>query len=53
MLRSADTAAGPATRITISELLPGPDQAWLPDADGNRYFSELRLTAVDPAGGPR
>jgi len=49
MVRSA---GGDDVRLTISELLPRPDQAWLPDAAGNRYFSELRLTAVDPRGGP-
>jgi hypothetical protein len=36
-------------RITISEMLPGPDELWLPDADGNLYTSELRMCAVDPA----
>ena len=34
--------------ITISEMLPAPDQLWLPDADGNLYSSELRLIACDP-----
>ena len=53
MVRSAHDTAGDGTRLTISELLPRPDQAWLPDAAGNRYFSELRITVVDPAGGPR
>ncbi|MDT5270747.1 MAG: hypothetical protein QOH49_2933 [Acidobacteriota bacterium] len=33
--------------ITVSEMLPGPDQTWLPDAEGNRYTSELRMVAVD------
>lgn len=27
--------------------LPGPEECWLLDADGNRYTTELRLTAVD------
>jgi hypothetical protein len=52
MVRSAYSAGGAGTRLTISELLPSPEQAWLPDAAGNRYFSELRITVVDPAGGP-
>jgi hypothetical protein len=29
-------------------MLPGPDQAWLPGPDGERYTSELRLQLVDP-----
>jgi hypothetical protein len=33
--------------ITVSEMLPTPDQTWLPDAEGNRYTSELRMVAVD------
>jgi len=34
-------------------MLPTPEQAWVPDAAGRRYFSELRLHVVDPmtAGG--
>lgn len=53
MIRSGYTAGGADTRLTISELLPTPEQAWLPDSAGNRYFSELRITVVDPAGGPQ
>jgi hypothetical protein len=34
--------------ISVSEMLPGFDELWLTDAAGNRYTSELRLTAVDP-----
>jgi Lantibiotic dehydratase, N terminus len=37
-----------ASALTISEMLPGFDQLWLPDAEGRRYTSELRLVAVDP-----
>lgn len=33
--------------VTISEMLPGPGQAWLSDAQGRRYTSELRFVAVD------
>jgi hypothetical protein len=33
--------------ITVSEMLPASDQTWLPDAEGNRYTSELRMVAVD------
>ncbi|MFJ2032324.1 lantibiotic dehydratase [Streptosporangium sp. NPDC087985] len=48
-------AAGPDTSVTISEALPTPDQAWITDHAGNRYFSELRLQITDPrpAGGAR
>jgi hypothetical protein len=34
-------------RLTITEMLPTPDQAWLPDAAGNRYTAECRLTIFD------
>ena len=33
--------------ITLTEMLPTPDQAWLPDAEGRHYTCELRMTAVD------
>ncbi|MET8390002.1 lantibiotic dehydratase [Streptosporangium canum] len=48
-------AAGDDASVTISEALPTPGQAWVPDHDGNRYFSELRLQIIDsvPAGGGR
>ncbi|HEY7145854.1 MAG TPA: lantibiotic dehydratase [Streptosporangiaceae bacterium] len=48
MLRTAKERAGPEAGVVMTELLPGPDQAWLPDAAGQRYFSELRLHMVDP-----
>jgi hypothetical protein len=34
--------------ITMTEMLPGPDQLWLRDADGRAYTSELRIVAKDP-----
>jgi hypothetical protein len=37
--------------VRFSEMLPGPDHAWLVDAEGRRYTSELRLTAVDLRSG--
>jgi len=37
----------PEATVTLSEMLPGPDQLWLPDADGRLYTSELRFVAVD------
>jgi hypothetical protein len=35
--------------ISVTEMLPSSDQSWLPDADGQRYTSELRIVAVDQA----
>ncbi|MFF7445853.1 MULTISPECIES: lantibiotic dehydratase [unclassified Streptomyces] len=37
----------PGARLKVSEMLPTPEQAWLADADGRRYTSELRFVAVD------
>jgi hypothetical protein len=37
----------PGARLTLSEMLPTPEQAWLTDDEGRRYSSELRLVAVD------
>ena len=48
MLRTARTQGGPDVSVTLSELLPGPEHAWLPDAAGRRYCSELRLQITDP-----
>lgn len=31
----------------FTEMLPAPDQCWLPDANGRLYASELRVIAVD------
>jgi Lantibiotic dehydratase, N terminus len=41
------TAAETGGTVTLSEMLPGPNGAWLRDAEGNRYTSELRMVAVD------
>ncbi|MFJ6215463.1 lantibiotic dehydratase [Streptomyces sp. NPDC092296] len=37
----------PAARMTITEMLPTPEQAWLTDDQGETYTSELRLVAAD------
>ena len=37
-----------ASHLSISEMLPTPDQTWLPDARGNHYSCELRFVALDP-----
>jgi hypothetical protein len=44
-IRRAGAASG--EDIAFVEMLPGPHQAWLPDAEGKRYASELRLVTVD------
>src|SRR6185437_15518415 len=49
LLRAARQQGGPATAVTITELLPGTEHAWLTDANGTRYSSELRLQIRDPA----
>jgi hypothetical protein len=36
-------------RVTLIEMLPTPEQVWLPDADGRTYTSELRIVAWDLA----
>lgn len=40
--------AAKTTRLTVSEMLPGPDELWLSDLDGHRYTSEIRIAVVDP-----
>jgi hypothetical protein len=40
--------SSPDTLISVVEMLPEPDRLWLPDAEGRRYTSELRIVAVDP-----
>ncbi len=37
-----------STTVTVSEMLPGPEECWLPDAQNNTYTSELRIIALDP-----
>ena len=48
MLRTARAEAGGAAAVTVSEALPEPSQAWLPDAAGRKYSSELRFQITDP-----
>jgi len=49
LLRAARTKVGEDASVTVTELLPGPEDAWLVDAAGRRYTSELRLQIRDPA----
>lgn len=37
----------PEATISISEMLPAPDQVWLSDADGRHYTSEIRIVGLD------
>ncbi|QSB16306.1 lantibiotic dehydratase [Natronosporangium hydrolyticum] len=46
--RAAAAEGGGEVAVVVSEMLPTPDQAWVPDAAGNRYFSELRLHVGEP-----
>jgi hypothetical protein len=39
----------PEARLTITEMLPTPEQTWLTDDAGGKYTAELRLVAVDQA----
>ena len=50
-VRGAIDRGGPEVRIRFSEMLPDLRECWLPDADGNRFTSELRMVAVDLAPG--
>lgn len=46
--RAAREATGDSpARLTVVEMLPTPDQVWLPDGNRDRYTSEFRLVAVD------
>jgi hypothetical protein len=40
----------PDARVTVTEMLPGPDRLWLSDGNGRRYTCELRVCAVDTTG---
>jgi hypothetical protein len=42
-----------ASTVTLTEMLPGLEQAWIADAEGRRYTGELRMVAVDPVAWTR
>jgi lantibiotic biosynthesis dehydratase-like protein len=48
-IRRTMEANDPSSLISVTEMLPGTDQTWLPDSENNRYTSELRIIAVDIA----
>ena len=50
-LRRSRREAGADATMTVTEMLPAPDQAWLADAEGRRYCAELRMVAVDQEQG--
>ncbi len=48
MVCAAVRTAGPDVDVVVSELLPDPSHAWVPDGQGRRYASELRMQLRDP-----
>lgn len=48
MLR-AEASTGTRAGITIAEMMPTPEHAWVPDGAGRRYFGEFRLQITDAA----
>lgn len=46
MVRRAGRTAGSEARVTVTEMLPAPDQMWLADPDGRRYSAEFRFVAA-------
>jgi hypothetical protein len=52
MIRSACLRDGTEVPLTVTEALPDPAQAWVPDAAGERYVSEIRLQFLDPVRAP-
>jgi hypothetical protein len=46
-LRRSRRAAGAEAVVSVVEMLPTPDQAWLADAQGRRYSAELRMVVAD------
>jgi hypothetical protein len=47
LIRRSVEEGGDEATVTISEMMPGMNQLWLPDAEGNRYTSEFRFVALD------
>ena len=47
LLRSTVEKGGQEMQAVFTEMLPGVEQSWLPDAEGRRYTCELRMTALD------
>jgi hypothetical protein len=51
VVRGARERGDEDTLLGFSEMLPGPHQCWLTDAEGRRFTSEIRIVAVDLAPG--
>jgi hypothetical protein len=47
MVRQLREQDGGDQTLSVTEMLPGPDELWLRDAEGDAYTCELRLVAVD------
>lgn len=50
-LRRSRRVAGPDASLSVVEMLPTPEQAWLFDAQGRRYSAELRVVVADQKKG--
>jgi hypothetical protein len=46
-VRQSAMTDAPERPITLSEMVPSLEEIWLPDAEGQRYTSELRFVALD------
>ena len=49
LLRRTAEKGGQEMQAVFTEMLPGIEQSWLPDAEGRRYTCELRMVALDQA----
>jgi hypothetical protein len=47
-LRAALKRQSGDVALTVTEMLPGPAEAWVPGPDGESYFGELRFHITDP-----
>lgn len=47
VVRRCQSSESAESYITISEMLPSPEQSWLRDGEGTRYTCELRMVTVD------
>jgi Lantibiotic dehydratase, N terminus len=50
MLRAARAAGSDETGLSVTEMMPLPEHAWVPDASGRKYLSEIRLQVRDWLG---
>ncbi len=49
---NAENPSSP-TKVTLTEMLPNPEQTWLTDSRGQSYSCEFRMVAVDLQGRDR